>query len=113
MLIDLTQVYLNADDSPAVTADTRVPVTLKFMLIQALLAGVGPEGQPLQSDDKIKRYSLYRDLKKADGVIELPAEDVALLKHAVKVFDTLVLGQTHEMLERTTPQMIPFSHLDR
>ncbi len=100
MLIDLSQTYVNADDSPAVTADTKEPVTLKFMLIQALLSDVGFEGSPLRADDKIKRYSLYRDLKKAGANIELPAEDVALLKHVAKSFGTLVLGQTHEMLER-------------
>jgi hypothetical protein len=101
MLLDLAQTYVNADDSPAIAADTKLPVTLKFMLIQALLSGVGGNGQPVPPDQKLKRYSLYRDLKKASGTIELPAEDVALLKDAVKIFDTLVLGQTHEMLERS------------
>jgi hypothetical protein len=108
MLIDLTQTYLNADDSPAIAADTKAPVTLKFMLIQALLSGIGSNGQPVPPDEKIKRYSIYRDLKKAGATIEMPAEDVALMKDAVKVFDTLVLGQTHEMLERTAAKPIPY-----
>ena len=108
MLIDLSQTYVNADDSPALTADTKQPVTLKFMLIQALLAGVGSDGRAVPPDEKIKRYSLYRDLKRAGASIELPAEDVALLKNAVKIFETLVLGQTHEMLERTAAKPVPF-----
>jgi hypothetical protein len=100
MLIDLMQTYVNADDSSAVTADTKQPVTLKFMLIQAVLSDVGPDGRAVQSDEKIKRYSLYRDLKKAGATLELPAEDIAILKNAAKIFPTLVMGQTHEMLER-------------
>ena len=111
MLIDLSQTYLNADDSPAITADTKVPVTLKFMLIQALLSNTGPDGATLKAEDKLKRYSLYRDLKKAGDSVELPAEDVVFLKEAAKSFiDTLVLGQTHEMLERGAMQPIPFHH---
>ncbi len=110
MLIDLSQIYVNADDSPAVTADTKQPVTLKFMLVQVLLSGVGADGQPLRTEEKIKRYSLYRDIKKASDTVELPAEDVALLKQAANAFDTLVMGQTHEMLERGAMQPIPFHH---
>jgi len=98
MLIDLDQTYVNADDSPAVTADTRQPVTLKFMLIQALLGG--NDGTP---EDKLRRYSLYRTLKKAGSTVELPVEDIAFLKKAATAFDTLVLGQTHDMLERALP----------
>ena len=110
MLIDLSQTYVNADDSPAITADTKVPVTLKFMLIQALLSGTGPDGAPLKAEDKLKRYSLYRDLKKAGAAIELPAEDVVFLKEVAKSFiDTLVLGQTHEMLERSAVKPLAFN----
>jgi hypothetical protein len=108
MLIDLTQTFVNADDSPAVIAGTQTPVTLKFMLIQAILAEASPDGRPVPPDEKIKRYSVYRDLKKAGATIELPAEDVALLKDAAKIFPTLTLGQTHEMLERTAVKPIPF-----
>jgi hypothetical protein len=105
MLIDLTQAYVNADDSLAITVDTKEPVTLRFMLIQALLSDTGPDGRPVPGDEKIKRFSLYRDLKKAGNTLELPAEDVALLKNASKIFATLVVGQTHEMLERRAPDI--------
>jgi hypothetical protein len=111
MLIDLTQTYVNADDSPAITADTKRPVTLKFMLIQAVLSGVGPDGRPVPPDEKIKRYSLFRDLKKAEYTIELPAEDIAILKNAAKIFETLVMGQTHEMLERSAVKPLAYDVL--
>jgi hypothetical protein len=96
MLIDLTQVYVNSDDTPALTGDTRQPITLRFMLVQALLA----ESPNVSTEEKIKRYSLFRDIKKAGDTIELPVEDIAVLKRAATIFSTLVMGQTHEMLER-------------
>jgi len=98
--IDLSQQYTNADDSPAIDATTKEPMTLKKMLINALLTDTGSDGRPLPEADKIKRYSLYRDVKKAQGVIALPAEDVALLKKAAAIFPVLTMGQTHDMLEK-------------
>lgn len=108
MQVDLTQQYLNANDTPALTGDTQEPITLKFMLIQALLSEVGPDGRPIPPDEKVKRYSLFRDIKKSTGTIELPAEDIAILKNAAKTFNVLVMGQTHEMLERGAPKPMPF-----
>lgn len=94
--IDLTQVYSNADDSPAIDMDTKKPVTLKQMLINALLAD-GDSGST--EGDKMKRYSLYRDVKKAKDSLTLSIEDVAVLKKAANIFPVLTMGQTHDMLE--------------
>jgi hypothetical protein len=100
MIIDLTQTFVNADDSPAIDAETKAPISLKSILIQACLTEAGQNGQPIANDEKVKRYDLYRTIKKADGTVKLTAEDVALLKRAAGVFPILVMGQIHEMLEK-------------
>lgn len=91
--VNLLQQYANADDTPAVNADDKTPVYLKQMLIQACLS----ESQ--DNSKKVKKYSLYRDLKTAKKEISLTSEDVVILKEAIMPWPTLVVGQTHEMLE--------------
>jgi hypothetical protein len=92
MKISLTQTFVNSDDSPAIDAATKEPITLKQILTSSLLAG---------QEDKIKRYNLFRDIKKSKvGFVALNVEDVAFLKKAVlECQPTLVAGQAHEMLE--------------
>ena len=96
MKIDLTQQYENANGTLATDFETKEPITLKEILQQVCLAeGTKPE-------DKVKRWNIYRSLKKTkvDFVI-LEAEEVALLKKAVtETHSVLVVGQTHEMLEK-------------
>jgi hypothetical protein len=92
MKISLTQSFLNSDDTPAIDGQTKEPITLKQILVSSLLAG---------QEDKIKRYNLFRDIKKSKvGFVVLNVEDVAFLKKAVlECQPTLVAGQAHEMLE--------------
>lgn len=95
MKIDLRQQYANANDTPAVDAETKKPITLKDILLQVCLhEGTKP-------DEKVKRWNIYRSLKKATTpFILLDAEEVSLLKKAVtETHSVLVVGQTHEMLE--------------
>jgi hypothetical protein len=94
MKIDLNQEFENADG-------TKTGLFLKDILIGSLLDGRAPD------DEKIKRYSLYRDVKKSKvGFIDINVEDVALLKKIVlSTQSTLVVGQAHEMLE--TPYSSP------
>lgn len=104
MKIDLTQVYENADGTPAKLGD--VPLTLKYMLIQALLSEVNEDRQPVASGEKIKRYDLYRSINKSKvGFILLNAEETAFLKKVALVLPTLTAGQTQAMLE--TPFVEP------
>lgn len=94
--IDITQQYHNADDTPAVDAATGAPITLKDILTQVCL------NEKCPPDEKVKRYSLFRDLKKSQvGYVQWNAEEVALLKSAIKdTHGVLVVGQTREMLEQ-------------
>lgn len=95
MKVDISQEFLNSDDSVAKGQDGK-PLTLKEVLIASLLVPTTAEG------DKIKCYNLYRDLKKSHvGFVQWNAEDVAFLKKTVlSCQPTLVAGQSHEMLER-------------
>lgn len=95
MKIDISQEFLNTDDSVAKNQDGK-PLTLKDILIASLLMPGTAEG------DKIKSYNLYRDIKKTKvGFVLWNAEDVAFLKKIVLSSQpTLVVGQAHEMLER-------------
>lgn len=95
MRIDLSQEFENADGSAAIGADGTMLV-LKDILIGSLLDVRAPD------DEKLKRYSLYRDVSKSRaGRISVNVEDVAFLKKIVLATQpTLVVGQAHEMLER-------------
>jgi hypothetical protein len=95
MKIDLSCEFENADGTPAIATDTKKALTLKDILIGSLLDGRAPD------DEKVKRYSLYRDVKKSKvGFIDVNVEDVAFLKKIVlSTQSTLVVGQAHEMLE--------------
>lgn len=104
MKVDLTQVYENADGTTAVL-DGK-PLTLKYILIQALLSDTDENRQPVPSGEKIKRYDLYRSINRSRvGFILLTAEDTAFLKKVALVLPTLTAGQTQTMLE--TPFVEP------
>lgn len=103
MKLDIEQEFTNADDSPAIDVKTGKPITLKSILINSLLSEVTMGGQSLQltPEDKIKRYSLFRDLKKTEvGFVTWNAEDIALAKKAIaSAYTTLVVGQAYDMIE--------------
>lgn len=108
MKIDLTQSYENADGTPATykapgysaSQTIDLPLTLKYMLVQALLSDVDENRQPVPSGEKIKRYDLYRSINKSKvGYVVLTAEETAFLKKVALVLPTLTAGQTQTMLE--------------
>lgn len=96
MKIDINQQLSNSDGTLAIEDDTKAPVTLKKILVQVLLAPAG------ENSEKIKKFSLYRDLIKTKvGFVSWSAEEVALIKKTVlDTHATLVAGQVHEMVER-------------
>lgn len=106
MRISLTQPFFNADDSPATDAATKKVMDLRWSLTQICLHEIGADGQPLRGEAKVKRYDLYRKIKKAGEVISLTAEEISLLKDGALAFPTLVAGQTREMLENEAPSPV-------
>jgi hypothetical protein len=81
-------------------AASRAPVTLKQLLISAVLETPAQQ-HPLSVEDKIKCYGIYKRLHSAtEDTIKLSVEEVALLKAAAgAIYVPLVLGQLFEMLE--------------
>jgi len=97
MKLPLDQVLVNIDDSPAKDEGGN-EITLRSALIRSVLAEVDGDMQPVKGEDKIKRYSLYRTIKKATPETEFEPEDVVLLRKACLVFAPLSAGQIRELL---------------
>ena len=75
-------------------------LTLKDIMVNALLAEFPDEQKTLSGADKLKRYRLAMDIMDAKIEIDLCAEDMVLIKDMIaKAYNSLVSGQAWEMLE--------------
>jgi len=83
------------------------PFTLRKICVDVLIASP-PElddrtGRPrvLSSDKKIKRYELLRRIHDTDGLVELSAEEITLLKSLInrKHENPLYVGQAFDILD--------------
>lgn len=96
MKIKLDSPLLNEDETPAL--EKEVPVTVRTVLIRAVLSDIDDSLQPVKGEEKVKRYNLYRTIKKGTDETDFEVEDVALLRKAVLIFPPLVAGQVREAL---------------
>lgn len=96
MNIDLAKTFVDGFDQPVMEKDA--PITAKELLKRACLADHNGDNQPVNSDEKVKRFDLYMKIKAAEGVTNFEVDEVALLDKAVRVFPTLILGQLHYLL---------------
>jgi hypothetical protein len=117
--IDLDKQLENPDGSPAVEMvregekAVEKPVTVRYVLMNAMLSQVDGDGQPIKGEEKIKRYDLWIRLKKAvakgtlvadgkggevDNSTDFDPEDITFLRKAVLMYPTLVVGQIREIL---------------
>jgi len=77
-------------------------VFLKKICVDALNAPEMEHGQPrkLSCEEHQSRYALAKKLYTSEGEIEVTAEEVALLKHAISMtYITSVVGPSIELLE--------------
>lgn len=96
--INLEYQLIDANDAPVLMDPTTKQVaSVRRLLITALLQET--PGATIPTEKKIRRYDLYRTIKKGAEQLELPAEDIVLLKEAVSVYPPLILGQLFEQLE--------------
>lgn len=73
-------------------------LNLKTLCITALLNEF-PNETPT-ADERYKRYKLFQKFDKANGKIDLEAEDLSLVKELIgKTHPTLIMGQAYDMLE--------------
>lgn len=96
MKIALTKVLENEDGTTA--KEGEKDVTVRQVLIRAVLSDMDDNLQPVKGEEKVKRYNLYRALKKGTDDTDFEVEDVALLRKAVLIFPPLVAGQVREAL---------------
>lgn len=97
MKLNLDAVLINPDGSPAMEGDRAI--TIRQTLINAVLAQTDGDMQPVRGEDKVKRYAIYMQLKNATIDTEFEVEDVAVLRKAVLIFPTIVVGQVREVLK--------------
>ena len=103
MRIDLTQVFEGRDGKPITdSSDPSKSLTLGELLITAVLNAPAAEGE------KMKRYDLYRKLRKARPIESFRMEELVDLKKAsLAVCTVLTVGQVHAMLDKDEPEEPP------
>jgi hypothetical protein len=75
-----------------------VPATTQWAAIEALLAVA--QGETQTGEEKAKRYELALKIQSANGDVELPVEDVALLKKLCDAhFPPLIVGQMRRLFD--------------
>lgn len=97
MKLPLDVVLLNTDDTPA-KDESGKEVTLRAALIRAVLAEVDGDMQPVRGEAKLKRYDLYRSIKKGTVDTDYSPEDVVEMRKAVLIYPPLTCGQIRDLL---------------
>lgn len=99
MKIDVSAGLTNFDGQPIFdSAESRVAVTLKQVLIMACLAANSQKHN--NGEKKYKIYSLLKRVSDAAGALELAAEEVTLLKDLVgDICSVAVVGPVFDLLE--------------
>jgi len=85
--------------------------TLKSLCLNALNTDFsnpqqwGANAEKISGEDKFKRGALSMEIYKANDKINLPAEDITLLKKLIGMLSTpLIVHQAYETLDGTTKQ---------
>jgi hypothetical protein len=105
MKIDLDARVYNVDGTTA--KENGKEVACRELLIRALLSEIDGNGNPVRGQDKIKRYDLFLDVRKATNDTDFAAEEISLLKEAVLIFNALAAGQLRELLEGKVNELAP------
>ena len=96
MKIDITQKIMRIDDKPFENPETKLPYTLKDVMIEAVLAPKEKDSEK----EKYDKYDLYKKLKVANKEADLTVDEVSKIKKLiVEIKPPLVCGQTRDMLE--------------
>lgn len=94
--VAMTETIKTMVDGKEVSEEKEIP--LKTFCINALMADY--QGETVDGNEKLKRYTLAKRIFKAEGEVELSVEEAALLKQLVpKGHTPLVVGQLFELLE--------------
>ena len=81
------------------TLDGKVIGKMKQFCVESLLA-VFEDERNLMGQEKLNRFILAKKIYEGEGEIEIPIEDISLLKKLVgKGYGALIVGQAWEILE--------------
>lgn len=97
MKLPLDAILLNTDDTAAKDEHGK-EVTLRAALIRAALSEFDGDMNPLKGEAKLRRYDLYRAVKKGTADSEFTPEDVVELRKAVLIYPPLTCGQIRDLL---------------
>lgn len=99
MKIDFRAKLKNLSGETLKEQDKEEPILLKDACANALL-GMFDDERHIEGKEKLRRYRLANKIWGAKEPIELPAEDIALIKSLVaKAYGSLISGQAWELLD--------------
>ncbi len=110
MLYDFTAIIKQRDGKPVPykskleLEDDEVspPLTVALAIVQALDQGATPQGEPLNSADKVKHFLLATRIYSTPAAVELTVEEAALCKKVVGAgYPPLIVGQVAEAIEKS------------
>lgn len=87
----------NSIYEPGVKEGEQHAVTLAFVCSAALMQG--GDQQKMGWEEKLKRYELALKIRNAKGAIDIPVEDVTMIKKSLSVMPVLYCGQSIKMIE--------------
>lgn len=107
MNVNLETQFTNLVTGKPLTDETSVPVTLKSVLINALLT-LTEDDRGLSGKEKLARHQLAEKVSRGDGHVELSVSDVAkCLELTGKLYPPSIVGPVFAALD---PKPIP--HVD-
>lgn len=94
-------------EQPITMPDGKTPATLARLCAQALGAALPEDDKEQTAEDKVRAWSLGGKIVRG-GVVDLAAEDIALLKKRVgKLYGPFVVGPCLEALEQDASYLAP------
>lgn len=102
MKIDVNYQFVNLDGKviKEPTTDKKKegpPFTLRKVCTTILL---NPGEEKIKAEDKIERYHLAQKIHQSNGLVDMQAEEVALLKRLIgENYPPLTVGQAYEILD--------------
>jgi len=100
MKFDLTKFPVNEIDEQVKDEKGKLS-TFKDAFMKAFTIDFDESGQPIRGEEKFKRFDMWQKFKKANGSIELTAEEVVLCtKVARDAFPILIAGQCRDFLTK-------------
>ena len=98
MLVNVNQVLktIEGEAMKDMVDGQAVDATVKMALINAILSPVQKEN----GVDKVKKYELAKKIHNSTGLVDLSAEEIALLKKLIgEIYPPITVGQSYGILD--------------